>query len=947
MRPPRILLIALSTALAFVCPAARSANFYVAPNGSDTNLGTLAYPFATLARAQQAVRSAKGFRRTPSKVFLRGGTYYLPKTFVLTGADSGTKTAPVVYQPYAQERPVISGGTKLNLKWEPYRDGIMKAIVPAGLTTDQLFINGKRQNMARYPNYDPTAQYFDGFAADAFSKERAARWADPTGGFIHAMHSALWGDYHYRITGKDAQGNVTYEGGWQNNRQMGMHPVYRFVENIFEELDAPGEWFLNRKTNTLYLYPSVGMDLGKATIEAVRLPHLIELRGDEKNPVRFLFLKGLTLRQSARTFMDNKEPILRSDWTVYRGGAVFFNGSEDCSLEDCVLDQMGGNSVFVNNYNRRVAIRGCLIENGGANGVAFFGDPRAVRSPLFEYNQVQDISKIDRTPGPKSNNYPADCIVDDCLITRTGRVEKQTAPVAIDMAQNITVSHCSIYDVPRAGINIGDGAWGGHVIEGCDVFDTVKETGDHGSFNSWGRDRFWRPDIEETNVWVKDWPAMPFLDVVKPVTIHDNRWRCDHGWDIDLDDGSSNYHIYNNLCLNGGIKNREGYRRIVENNVIVNNGLHPHVWYKNSGDIFRRNILALNYQPARMYPAPWGQEMDLNLLQRAGVTTSSPATELQRSSGRDEHSIVADALFVNPAQGDYRVQKDSPALALGFKNFPMNRFGVQKPSLRALARTPILPSQQTSGAGVQRDAAIRNWLGAKVRNIVGQGEMSAYGTPGETGVLIVELGDALVGSGLRKDDVILSWNDQKIDTTTDLLRPTANLKAGQATKIGIARTQQRSTVSLRITENILLSAGPLVTQTTRGDLQLNAAQAQIVGQRASLEGETERNIGNWTNAAEYLQWQALVQKPGQFDVSINYALNQDSEGSTVSVALDDQSLNTKLTSTGNWTTYRNLKIGSIRVSKAGRVTFTLKPVTKPGVAVMNLRSIVLVPVNTP
>ena len=61
------------------------------------------------------------------------------------------------------------------------------------------------------------------------------------------------------------------------------------------------------------------------------------------------------------------------------------------------------------------------------------------------------------------------------------------------MAARISVSHCSMYNVPRAGINIGDGTFGGHVIEYCDVFNTVLETGDHGSFNSWGRDRYWRP----------------------------------------------------------------------------------------------------------------------------------------------------------------------------------------------------------------------------------------------------------------------------------------------------------------------------------------------------------------------------------------------------------------------------------------------------------------------
>src|SRR5581483_8374911 len=87
--------------------------------------------------------------------------------------------------------------------------------------------------------------------------------------------------------------------------------------------------------------------------------------------------------------------------------------------------------------------------------------------------------------------------------------------------------------------------------------------------------------------------------------IASSRWRCDHGWDIDLDDGSSNYHIYNNLCLNGGIKNREGYGRIVENNILVNNTFHPHVWYANSGDVFRRNIVFEKYRPVGMQ-LPWG-----------------------------------------------------------------------------------------------------------------------------------------------------------------------------------------------------------------------------------------------------------------------------------------------------------------------------------------------------
>ncbi len=242
-------------------------------------------------------------------IIVRAGTYYLPDTLVFSAEDSGTKASPVVYQASLDEQVVISGGLRLkDLAWKPYKNGIMQAGVPAGFATDQLFVNGERQPMARYPNFNPAERYFNGWAADAFSPQRAARWKDPAGGFIHALHAAEWGGMHYVITGKTADNKITYEGGWQNNRPMGMNER-RFVENIFEELDAPGEWFLDRKTSTLYYYPPAGVDLAKATIEAVRLRHLVEFRGSQQSPVRFVTLKGFTFRHAQRTFMENREPL--------------------------------------------------------------------------------------------------------------------------------------------------------------------------------------------------------------------------------------------------------------------------------------------------------------------------------------------------------------------------------------------------------------------------------------------------------------------------------------------------------------------------------------------------------------------------------------------------------------------------------------------------------------
>jgi len=712
----------------------------------------------TLDAAQQLARRAPG-----SVVHVAPGVYYQSKPLVFTDADSST-----TYVADPGGEVVISGGVRLNLRWSKFRDGILQAKVPQGFKTDQLFVNGERQRMARYPNYDPKSQYFDGWSADAFSKERAARWADPAGGFIHAMHKHLWGDFHYEITGKNANGEVTFVGGWQNNRRLGIHDKYRFVENIFEELDAPGEWFLNTKTSTLYFYPPAGLDLSKAVVEGVVLRHLIEFRGTREKPVRGVKVDGFTFRHAARTFMENKESLLRSDWTTYRGGAVFLTGTENVTIEKSHFDQLGGNAVFVSNYNRRVTIRGCHIERTGGNGIAFVGDPAAVRSPLFfgSAKEKQNIGEIDRTPGPLTDNYPADSLVEDCLIHQTGRVEKQTAPVQISMSEAITVRHCSIYDVPRAGINISEGTWGGHVIELCDIFDTVKETGDHGSFNSWGRDRFWGLlGVDLNKLETPEEKALPFLDARKTTTLRNNRWRCDHGWDIDLDDGSTNYVIVNNLCLHGGLKLREGYGRRVENNIIVNNSFHPHVWYGGSGDVFRKNIVFTPYKPIRVNK-PWGKEVDFNLFHRPRVTAPVAATGLQAMSGRDEHSIEADMLFVAPERGDYRVRDGSPALALGFANFAMDQFGVQNASLKAIARTPQLPGPGDVSERIKRDLTPVKWLGATLRNVSGMGEVSASGLAGETGVIVLEVPQAseAFALGLRKGDVILRAGATVVDS---------------------------------------------------------------------------------------------------------------------------------------------------------------------------------------
>ena len=788
---------------------AAAAEIHVHPDG----------PIRTLAEASREARNQK------ANVIVHAGTYYLPETIVFTSEDSGTE-----YRAAEGEKVVISGARLLELTWEPYQDGIMQAKTQAGVVFDQLFVNGQLQHMARYPNYDPSATKpkrfgagangepdapkFNGSSRDSTSPERTARWVNPAGGYVHAMQGALWGSMHYKILGKKADATLELEGGWQNNRpDKGAHQDFRFVENVFEELDAPGEWFHNPKTNLLYFYPPKDVDLKTAKVEIVRLRHLIEFSGTKEHPVKSVSLRGMSFTGAGRTFIENKESLLRSDWTIYRGGAVFLHGAEDCSIENCDFEQLGGNAIFISGYNRNLVVRGCLIRECGANGVAIVGEPKAVRSPMFSWGPGNPFSggkpqlepqEIDRAPGPLKEDYPAKCLVEDCLITRIGRLEKQSACVEISMAQDINVRHCSAYEVPRAGINIGDGCWGGHVIEFCDVFDTVCETGDHGSFNSWGRDRYWSGSgtfLKKLNATTPI-AELAFADVIKPIILRNNRWRCDYGFDVDLDDGSTNYEITNNLMLGRGLKLREGFRRIVRNNIIVNNGMHPHCWYPSSEDVFTQNIVMRPYLPAAMQTNLWGKPEDRNKWGKEVDRNLFTTTEADRikfaDNGCDAHSLVGEPMFVDSVKGDFRVKEGSPALQLGFKNFPMDQFGVTSPRLKAIARVPEFPTIVRLRNSPSLTQKLRDWQGAKLRELEEMEFSALQISESDTGVIIAECPatSAAYKMGMRPKDFIQSVDGRAVRNVGDFLGVTSTLAPSRKVMLKLWRERKEMNIEI-------------------------------------------------------------------------------------------------------------------------------------------------------
>jgi len=194
------------------------------------------------------------------------------------------------------------------------------------------------------------------------------------------------------------------------------------------------------------------------------------------------------------------------------------------------------------------------------------------------------------------------------------------------------------------------------------------------------------------------------------------------------------------------------------------------------------------YRPAVMRPGRWGQEVDRNLF------TTNDADRLRfAANGCDAHSLVGDPLFVDPANGDYRVKDGSPALTLGFENFPMDRFGVQRPRLKKIARTPELPDPSVpSGRNPGPAEAVpvaHHWQGMRVKELTGE-EFSAFGVSRESGGVHVVEGAA---GDIRAGDLIQSIDGQPVRSLADLLRrPTT--ATGKPLAVGIVRGQQARTV---------------------------------------------------------------------------------------------------------------------------------------------------------
>ncbi|WP_051619626.1 PDZ domain-containing protein [Haematomicrobium sanguinis] len=744
---------------------------------THADAGELVARAATIHEAQRAVRDLILAGYHSLVVTVPTGTIYLEEPVVFTSEDSPQGAGSVTWRAAVPGHTRIFGGRRITSTWEQRQDGTHQATIAAGLDFDELFIDGQRQTLARYPNYTE-GEILQGTAADALSAERVGTWSNPGEGRVRALHKYEWGGNSFRITGTEPNGEPTLDWVGDNQRGSEYDPQHVLVEGIREELDAPGEWHYDPDTGTLTIYPLPGTDLTNAIIETGELDELIVIRGERpEEPIQGIRIEGITLGRTHRTlFNSTYEPLLMGDWSVVRKAAIHLQNTRNIHLENCGFDSLGGNAVLIDGFAQDCSITHSTFRNNGASDILILGHQSAVRSASTWDNTLRTVT--DRIPGPQTEDYPRDITVYGNTMSRMGRHEKQTAAVNISMAHRITVSHNTIHDGPRAGININDGTWGGHLIQGNSLWNMVQETGDHGPINAWGRDRFWPVPHDNTSTTERALAAG--LDARDTTHICGNYIWHSKAWAIDLDDGSSNYRLCHNLLANSGIKLRDGFHRTAENNILVNGSIHIHQSESLNYDVVTRNIILGRYPyqfAGTPDPADAGRLTDYNAFWNNGEPMSIDIPTLDAATAGDTaafdaHSLIANPDFRggnpwdNPGMRDYTVMNKELISALGFEQLP-TRFGAPPTNTQTDTPPPIdwEDTEQWDATSAQTEV----W-GAWVTDIATAEFASAVGLDTNSGAFVhtLTLGP-FKSARVQPGDVIRTVDGREIRSTAELL----------------------------------------------------------------------------------------------------------------------------------------------------------------------------------
>ena len=652
------------------------ADYYVSPSGANPAPGTEAAPFASPEQARDAIRADRAVSGTnaPAVVWLAGGDYFRTGTFSLAQQDSNTR-----YCARPGETPRFIGGQRLdpanfslvtpdspvwsrldtnkfaagqvwqiNLAAQGITDfGTLK---PRGFMTGaiapmELSLSGIPLTLARWPN--TSCYYTNGTALSTTSFKylgvRPRRWTQAPDIWIHGYFFYLWADFARAVSSVDTNNQIITLATEPSYGMTNSRPY--FVFNLLEELDAAGEYYIDRSSGILYYWPLGDLASSDLTVSVMETPML------QLDSTTNITVEGVTFEGA-------------------RGELVRINNGSDSRIYGCRLLGAGDIAAYVSGF--RNGIERCDILDSGSAGVLLTGGVRTSNTLVRGENFVRQ-----------------------CEIAKFGRLSLTYAGgVNLLGGMGNSVEHCNIHDSGHTGIYFNGNE---QRIEYNNIYNVLKQTSDAGAIYA-GRDWGARGNAIRYN-FIHDCKTSTLgtpMTNMHAIYLDD----CLSGITVF---GNIIYKIQNTALLNGG-----GRDNFWENNVVAKCGCFHHGDVRGNtrittipGDSWNllEKIQKMNYQQppwSAAYPAlaaipnSWSEITNQNYQYPGGTVVSR---NVNWSNTKDYESISSfayyaemtnnleqDPLFVDLAGYDLTLSTNSPAFDIpGFQPIPFHNIGITTP----------------------------------------------------------------------------------------------------------------------------------------------------------------------------------------------------------------------------------------------------------------------------
>lgn len=670
MKLRNIILVMLLCAVAYT--PASGQTIYLSPSGDDGNPGTREKPLATLTAARDRVRELRqqGSITRPVEIIALPGEYFMSQPLQLGTEDSGDEKSPLIIKSEEGTKSLFSGGIRLK-GFEKVNDKLWRCFIPPvaynGLYFEQLYVNGQRAVRAREPD--------EGFARVKNVSEtvlekgsgRAPLFAVQKIG-IDSLHASLvrnftddesrdaliifyhnWDNTRKRISGCSSDSAFIFTVGQGMKPWNPVNSKSRYlIENFRAALDTPGEWFLDR-SGYLYYIPREGETIENTEFIAPVLKEFVILKGESpEKPVSNIVFKNLVFQHAGYlTPADGNEPAQAAAPVSAVITADFAN---NISFTICEIAHTGTYAFWFRRAVNNCLVTKCYMHDLGAGGV-----------------------KIGETTLRQSvNELTHHITVDNNIITDAGHVFPCAVGIIIFHGSDNRLTHNEISNLRYSGISVG-WIWGyAHSPSKRNIISY-----NHIHHLGWGE--------------LCDMGGVYTLGASEGTVVSNNVihhvYSFDYGgWGLYTDEGSYGIIMENNLvyqCKNSGFHQHYGKENIIRNNILAFNirgqlqatriEEHQSISFTNNIVYFDKGTLLVNnwhkFNLFTDYNCYWD-------VRTKEIKFGDKTFAEWQKGGKDQHSVIADPMFADPASYDFRFKNLSVARRIKFVPFDYSQAGV-------------------------------------------------------------------------------------------------------------------------------------------------------------------------------------------------------------------------------------------------------------------------------